>query len=323
MNNVFAKARDALSIFEVWEDLELPGIPDASCCSPFRHDLRPSFSIYDGGRRWKDHGTDEGGDVFDFVACALAGDKSAARKWIDLRLRNRPTWVPDPIQLPTPESRSKPELDLELDYGTIEEWKELSAMRALPMGGVCDAACAGVLRFTTWDGRRCFVVTDRALRAAEIRALDGGLFQCRHTESKTAPLPGVDKSWLPGAEVLRRAASETSVLVCEGATDLLSAYGLLHRYCQAGGANKWAPVTVLGASCRTLSPECAALLRGRHMRLCFDADEAGNRATEHWGGLLVEQGCSVDLLSIASGCDLSDLATKANPELVFSREHHQ
>src|SRR5262249_13057532 len=39
------------------------------CCltnSPFRNDERPSFSIYDNGAKWKDHGTDDQGDAFDF-----------------------------------------------------------------------------------------------------------------------------------------------------------------------------------------------------------------------------------------------------------------
>ncbi len=41
-----------------------------SCPSPFREDRHPSFSVYDNGRRWKDHATSEGGDVVDFLAKA-------------------------------------------------------------------------------------------------------------------------------------------------------------------------------------------------------------------------------------------------------------
>ena len=49
------------------------------CCltnSPFREDKRPSFSIYENGTKWKDHGTGDQGDEFDFYQRAT--DKSAS-----------------------------------------------------------------------------------------------------------------------------------------------------------------------------------------------------------------------------------------------------
>lgn len=57
-----------------------------SCRSPFREDRHPSFSIFDEGRRWKDHGTDESGDVFDFVCKANHCDFREARELILIRL---------------------------------------------------------------------------------------------------------------------------------------------------------------------------------------------------------------------------------------------
>jgi hypothetical protein len=44
-------AKERLLIPTLWRLLELPGNPKASCRSPFRKDKKPSFSIYDRGRR--------------------------------------------------------------------------------------------------------------------------------------------------------------------------------------------------------------------------------------------------------------------------------
>ena len=75
----------ATSIPELWEMLNLPGKPERSCRSPFREDRSPSFSIYDDGRRWKDHATGEGGDAVDFLARALnLSNEDACKKLIEL-----------------------------------------------------------------------------------------------------------------------------------------------------------------------------------------------------------------------------------------------
>lgn len=64
------EAKESLTIVDIWHMLGLPGQPSKSCKSPFRRDKKPSFSVYDDGRRWKDFSTDEGGDVIDFIAKA-------------------------------------------------------------------------------------------------------------------------------------------------------------------------------------------------------------------------------------------------------------
>jgi hypothetical protein len=73
------KAR--LFIPDVWRLAQLPGEPGKSCASPFRPDKKPSFSVFDEGRRFRDHATGEGGDVLDFVAAALDVPPDAALKW--------------------------------------------------------------------------------------------------------------------------------------------------------------------------------------------------------------------------------------------------
>lgn len=55
---------------------------------------------------------------------------------------------------------------------------------------------------------KAYVVTDPTHRAAEIRRIDGKPFG----NSKAYHLQGVDKSWLPGIEILKQTPPSTSVL---------------------------------------------------------------------------------------------------------------
>ena len=67
-------AKHKLRIPELWQMLSLDGAPAKSCRSPFREDSNPSFSVFDDGLKFKDHGTGEHGDAVDFLAraCALS-----------------------------------------------------------------------------------------------------------------------------------------------------------------------------------------------------------------------------------------------------------
>ncbi|MDB4433965.1 bifunctional DNA primase/polymerase [Akkermansiaceae bacterium] len=82
IQNDFDYLKEVYRIHDAWEDLELPGEPSESCQSPFRDDLNPSFSVFDAGRKWKDHGTDEHGDVFDFVQKVTGFEAYNALLWI-------------------------------------------------------------------------------------------------------------------------------------------------------------------------------------------------------------------------------------------------
>jgi hypothetical protein len=77
-----------LPIPVLWRALGLPGQVRDHCCvrSPLRDDDRsPSFSVFAGGTRWKDHGTGEGGDSFDlFQAVKKMDAKQAWRPFIEL-----------------------------------------------------------------------------------------------------------------------------------------------------------------------------------------------------------------------------------------------
>ena len=204
--------------------------------------------------------------------------------------------------------------------GSDEELRQLGDLRGLDIRGLKLAQRAGVLGFTCWFGRQCYVITDKTRRVRELRALDGGGFRNSGDElSKNAPVPGVDKSWLPGAFWLREASSDTNVLLVEGATDLLAAFDLYAEYrsCK-GGQKEWVPVALLGAHCKRLHPECAELLKGRHVRIVADGDAAGDEMKKHWARLLHKRGCTVDFVEMPRGKDLSDIAHDINSTNIYS-----
>jgi hypothetical protein len=322
-SDLFTSAKAAYTIRDVWSALDLQGTPSANCRSPFRDDTNPSFSIYNENRKWKDHGTGEGGDVIEFIRTALGGNHSDVRDWLMEKL---PVALPSahraesPKSPPEPDSRPHPALLLDLQPGTEVERRRLAGLRDISMTGIAAAVAVGILGFTNWHGRPCYAVTDSTRRAAEIRALDGEGFRNSGADlSKAAPLSGVDKSWLPGAVWLDGASPETSVLLTEGATDLLTAIDLYTDYRKHhGGQNGWVPVTLLGAHCKRLDPECAKLIGGRHVRIVADGDKAGDQMKEYWAQLLRTQGCRVDTIDMPEGKDLSDIARLIEPTDLFS-----
>jgi hypothetical protein len=318
--DLFAEAREAYTIFDAWQMLRLPGEPKASCRSPFRDDHSPSFTIFDEGRAWKDHATGDGGDVIEFIRFAIGGDHRAVRDWLkerigidyydhgDGRTPSRPAKVATAskvIQWPA-----------ELIEGTAATWKAFADHRGITHAATWAMVQSGILRFCKLkDATKCFVVTDPERRSAEIRRLDGKPFGT----AKAFALSGVSKSWPVGCEQLRHAPATASVLITEGATDLLTAIHLYARYRRDhGGTLSWVPMAILGAGCKDLAPDAAALIRGRHCRLVPDADKAGDGMETHWTALLRENGCPVDVVKLPRGTDLTDCKNDISPIDLFS-----
>jgi hypothetical protein len=82
------EAIQRLPIPVLWQILALRGTVKEHCCvrSPLRDDDRvASFSIYAGGRRFKDHGSGLGGDAFDFFKLITKLEsKTAFRRFLEL-----------------------------------------------------------------------------------------------------------------------------------------------------------------------------------------------------------------------------------------------
>jgi hypothetical protein len=65
-DDLLRRAINAVTIDQLWKHFGYPERNGNPVCSPFRDEQHPSFSVYDEGRRWKDHGTSDHGDAFDF-----------------------------------------------------------------------------------------------------------------------------------------------------------------------------------------------------------------------------------------------------------------
>lgn len=319
--DLFAEARDKFTITDAWKMLGLDGEPKSSCKSPFREDRHPSFSIFDGDKAWCDHSTGIGGDVVEFIRHAIGGDHKDVRQWLQERIGGNPRTSPR-NGLVKVASKPQPVLKKEIEWpafpeeGNEELWSEFAASRKYSFPAVHAMVQSGILRFLRMKaGLKCYVVTDASYRAAEIRRLDGKPFG----EHKAYPLSGVDKSWLPGTELLRDAPKNTAILITEGATDLLTAIDIYSKFRRNhGGKNSWQPIALLGAGCKTLHPEAAALIKGRRVRLVPDGDAAGDVMADHWTGLLRKIGCHVDIVNLPRETDLTDHLSTLSPTDLFS-----
>jgi hypothetical protein len=77
-DSLLKRAIELVSVDRLWQHFNYSVRSRNPICSPFREDRSPSFSIYDEGRRWKDHGTGEHGDSYDFYQLATGLDERGA-----------------------------------------------------------------------------------------------------------------------------------------------------------------------------------------------------------------------------------------------------
>ena len=319
--DVFAEAKARYMVMDVWRMLGLPGDPKiGNNFSPFRDEKDASCSIYEDGRKFKDQGDGgEQGDIIAFIHAVTDWTHAEIREWLMERLgidhHEGNARVPIKVFTPAPEPATSPkviEWPCELVTGTEETWERFADLRGLSYAGVWTMVEAGVLRFGIVDGHKCFIVTDHARRAAEIRRLDGKNFGSR----KAYPLKGVDKSWPVGAELIARTESWT---FAEGATDFLHEFDLYVQYRKSGGQWVFTPMGLLGAGIKHLAPEFMEKARGRAAVFCPDGDDAGDKMGEHWSEQFAKAGADVEVIEMPPGKDLRDmcLAGEIQPKDLF------
>ncbi len=276
MQNLLPQAKELLTIFDAWQKLGLQGEPKRTCCSPFREEKNPSFSISPDGKLWKDFATDEGGSVVDFIAKALGCDiAEAIGQTISLAGlssgSNGDSYAPAPRQAvktpPKPEPLSK---------DTLREYGRLQA-----------AAVEELLR----DKERLAKIAEaRGWRpdSLEALALDGHLgwhdgklaFLYDHGLKLRSKAPDGSRviRWLFGGngELWRgsllkiEAFRNRTVWICEGETDAIS---LLDA-----DMEDEARLIVALPCANAWHAEWIAPLSGRSLVLALDADTAGEKA---------------------------------------------
>lgn len=272
------------------------------CCPIHGGDNREGFSVFlrDGEWHWRCHTGDcGGGDVIDLhmelrgcdfsTACAELGGEAMPSDWTP-RPTPRPS-PPPPEPLPELSAAQRLEMDalswrLGQDEGLCEA---LAASRGWELSTVRALACSGALG---WMEQHPHLPDAAALcflypHAVKIRAL--------WFEGKTwrwhRPDGGKHVSWLwqgwpwNSAELWRedrlRLLFRNAALITEGEPDALSAVDV------GAETQEQVPVALPSASLgQRLRDRLPSLLRGYHIKLCADQDDAGSRAAVTLASLL-------------------------------------
>lgn len=262
-------AKEKLAISELWQLRNWHGKPGRSCRVPYREDRAPSGSVLPDGRLFHDFTS---GETFDAPGLlARVEEMSAAdscRLFIQLAGTANAEGMPQHVQQRI--QRRPAEIELPpMDSPTRAELRQLAALRVVSVEA-CEAAAERKHLFcATWSRARCWIVTDRARRNAQLRRLDGEQFRRRDGEAvKALTVRRSCASWpVGGAD----AGDAQRVLLCEGGGDFLAAYhfALIEETLAAVQ-----PVAMLGAAQR-IDPEALARFAGKPVRIFPLLDAAG------------------------------------------------
>lgn len=289
--------------------------PAKSCRRPWGEDRNPSFSVYDGFQKWKDHATGEGGDAVDFLQRALHLSKpEACRQFVELaggrlgapefRVQTPKPPVSEPETLAdSEEKKTKREAWPQFDHLTFDELEALAVLRSLPFDGLEWAAIDGVLRgtFSTLENIRSWIVVSACRKNAQARRLDGKPFDLAGRELKAKTLPG-SLAQIPVGRYFD--TRFPLVVVVEGGPDVLAAYAAIQRL---GLLDKVSVCGMLGAGMR-IPPGALASMAGRRVRILQHNDSAGYKAADEWAKQLHVFRAKVDIWTpSADGADLNDV----------------
>lgn len=343
-----AEAKERLTIPDVWARLGLPGEARAHGVvkSPFRDDRKgASFSIFKAGRMFKDHaeGDQAQGDVINFIELATGCDRAQAmRTLIELAgmghqlergSGQKSVASGPPVKLePRPAQpergtgwgfRRLPKLPETLP-ATAERVESLAKQRGLEPWAILAAVERGLLAFVRhWD-REGWMVRDGTACNAQVRRLDGGLWQINGTGMKGLTLPDSWASWplgvtdpAPQSSTLNPQSSiPPGILLVEGAPDLLAAVQWLE---EQGKTEVFAPVAMLGTG-HPIQGSALVHFLGRHVIIVEQNDppktrpngttyHPGQDAAAKWQQQLTGTAASVTILHLPAempGKDLND-----------------
>ena len=186
------------TIADAWRDEGLPGEPKQSCRSPFREDRNPSFAIFDDGRKWKDFGTDQGGDVFDLIATARNCTPAEAISIVKGRRGQ-------PVKTKRKPKRIKTLTAPDLRKPTVSELAAILQIRGWSLFAGLEIAHRRGLLFTCTmkdDGapREAWAITDPSSRAIQVRRIDGQPWTWNKAKAWT--LGGSDATWPIGCSAI-------------------------------------------------------------------------------------------------------------------------
>jgi len=294
------------------QELGLGRYARPSCPSPFRPDQSASWGIFETNGRWlfKDFATGECGDEIALLARFHHQDQRRDfKKLLELyagvadRTANQ---LASPLIRPAP-SNAKPDTGFLID-GTCEQIEKLAALRGISVEGLRYASERNVLKFGVWLGHEVYALTDQSGCLAELRRLDGRLFDGHGSlgAHKSHTVRHSRKNWPLG---VLEAVDCAGVAVVEGMPDFLAMHQFVLEEDMAG---KIAPVAMLTGSC-DIADESLERFAGKSVRIFPHYDAPGIDAAERWQKQLMEAGVNhVDFfnfraIEIAAGIELKDL----------------
>ena len=287
MTDRAAQIKERLTIERVGAAVFPDWTPAKSCKSPFRQDRTPSFSVFDGGRAWKDHATNEGGDVLSFYMKATGLQFTDALE----RLEVMAGVYPDATAR-KPEPKRELHLPADLHEGTDSELATVAKLRGVNPEATAEAAKRGLLKFGTVCGFPCWLLLDQSLKNAQARRMDGQTFPSigSLSERKAHTLRGSCQSWPLG---LLEAAQQPFLAIVEGSPDLLAA---LHFALCEQAADRVGVVAMLGAS-NSFPDDTLHHFKNKRVRFFVHDDPAGMAAAARWEKQLRAAGAMTDCWS--------------------------
>ena len=260
--------------------------------SPFRTDRNPgSFSIYwkNGVQKWKDHATDDGGDLFDFFRKARDCDQKTAFLELKAMLDGGSVSTAVPIAASTanrPE-KEKRQFNPKLEKPTDEELTKIYHLRSIWTPALRIAVDRGLLWCSILKDWRAFMITDKTRRAYNARRMDGKPWDHLPSRPKAQLLYGSEGDWPIG---IYEAEPFPAIALCEGAPDFLAAFG--HAYGHEV-EDRVAPVMMSGASV-SIRAEALPLFKGKRVRIFVHDDRQGHEAAARWKQQLTKYASKVD-----------------------------
>jgi len=289
-------AKERLTIVDLWAHYGYEGKPGRSCRSPFRAERKPSFSVYDDDRRWKDFGSGDGGDQVDFVLFAegLADKSAAARRLIEIAGTGGAAGEGARFRREVQKSSSRSTEDScaalslpDLRQGSEDELRGLCRVRCFPttaVAGLRLLQARGLLHFFDDPGQGvCWLITDAHRLNAQMRRLDGQPIPTAGGNLvKAKTLRGSRASWPIG---LSDVYDRDHLLIIEGGPDLLAAAALVVEMAGVTQAPRFGFLCITGASNR-LPENALEDLAGKKFTAVQHRDRAGRKATLRWNAQL-------------------------------------
>jgi hypothetical protein len=276
--------KERITIMQLGEKLYPGWTGNRSCKSPFRDERNASFSIYANGKRWKDFGTGDGGDLFDFYEKATGCDSKTAFK----DLKAMAGLSDDAIEHIT--AKSAPIKDTFLEVGKVRFHPDLqkptdadldaiSALRSIELDPLQLAVKRRLLWTATLGGHDAWVLTDITRKAYLARRIDGQAWDHLPSKPKGWLLRGSCGSWPIGC---REAADYPAIALTEGGPDFLAAFG--HAFA-SGVDHLVAPICMSGASV-DIPEDALRYFAGKRVRIFVHDDDAGYSAGQDWASQL-------------------------------------